>query len=254
MPMNKTFLLLASSALLLGITSRGAEARKVTYEIDGKRYSYSTNNIAQTAEARRRIEAARAAEAARARAEAERNSNPLAAALGSPAQKEAAEARNRLQEVLSEASPAVEAPRASERRTGRRGRSADRAKAAVRRVAALAEAPAQPAKPPAATAAPAVAEPLSLHQGGKRVKAISFDVETGIKTIVMVDGTVEEEPFDSSVLAQLAPEQGGANSLTAFVKQLRRTPLASPEEATGSIAGTAVQPKTEASAEAAPRH
>ena len=57
--MNKTFLLLASSAILVGVASHKAEARKVSYEIDGKRYSYSTNNIAQTAEARARIEAAR---------------------------------------------------------------------------------------------------------------------------------------------------------------------------------------------------
>ena len=74
--MNKTFLLLASSAILMGVASHKAEARKISYEIDGKRYSYSTNNIAQTAEAKARIEAARAAEAARAKAAAEKGENP----------------------------------------------------------------------------------------------------------------------------------------------------------------------------------
>jgi hypothetical protein len=101
-----------------------------------------------------------------------------------------------------------------------------------------------------AIAPPAIAEPLSQEDRARKVKTISFDVQSGIKTTVMLDGAVEEEPFDSSVLAQLAPEQGRANSLTAFVKQLRQASPDAPEEAMGSIAAAArPNPTTEASAQ-----
>jgi hypothetical protein len=82
-----------------------AQAKLIRYEIDGKRYSYSTNNIQQTREARRRIEAANAASAARARAETERTANPIVKMFGSQTQREAAEAQARLQQTL--ASPAA---------------------------------------------------------------------------------------------------------------------------------------------------
>src|SRR5918994_2088426 len=71
----------------------GSQAKMVRYEINGQRYSYNTNNRQQAEEARRRLAAANAAYAARLKAEAERASNPLAAVLGSPTQREAAEAR-----------------------------------------------------------------------------------------------------------------------------------------------------------------
>ena len=79
----------------------GAQAKMVRYEINGQRYSYSTNNRQQVEEARRRLAAANAAYAARLKAEAERASNPLAAVLGSPTQREAAEALARLRHVMS---------------------------------------------------------------------------------------------------------------------------------------------------------
>ncbi len=245
--------------MMFGVMIHDAEAKKVTYEINGKRYSYSTNNNAQTAQARRRIEAARIAEAAKAKAEAEKSKNPLAAAFGSPAQKEAAEAQSRLQQVLAENGPVIEESGAPpERRGDRRAKPAADAKPA-QRTAALEQKPVSPAKTPVVAAspavampalAPAVAEPLKVEHAVKRVKSISFDVESGIKTTVMVDGTMEEEPFDSSVLSQLAPDQGRATSLTAFVKQLRQASPDAPEEATGSIAaGTSPKPTTEASAQ-----
>lgn len=246
-PMNKTFLLLASSAILVGVASHKAEARKVSYEIDGKQYSYSTNNIAQTAEAKARIEAARVAQAARAKAAAEQGANPLSTVFGSQAQREAVEAQNKLEYVLVNGGSSTETPKAPpERRSVWRGKPAKDAKTAA---APLRTAPAREPSPALKTvvaiAPPAIAEPLSQGDRTRKVKAISFDVQSGIKTTVMMDGAVEEEPFDSSVLAQLAPVQGDTSSLTAFVKRLRGGAQAQPEEATGSI-----QPKAEAEASA----
>ena len=249
--MNKTFLLLASSAFLVGVASHKAEARKVSYEIDGKRYSYSTNNIAQTAEARARIEAARVAEAARARAAAEKGENPLAGVFGSQAQKEAVEAQNKLEYVLVNGNSSAETPQASpERRSVRRSKPTKEAKATPQRLASAQEPP-RPVKMPVVMVPLAVAEPLNQQDRAKKVKTISFDVQSGIKTTVMIDGAVEEEPFDSSVLVQLAPEQGETHSLMAFVKRLRDGVQAQPAEATGSI-----QQKfgAEAAAQALPRN
>src|SRR5215213_7494713 len=92
---------LASFAML-----GGAQAKMVRYEINGQRYSYNTNNREQVEEARRRIAAANAAYAAWLKVEAERASNPLARVLGSPTQREAAEAQARLRHVLSSSPPA----------------------------------------------------------------------------------------------------------------------------------------------------
>jgi hypothetical protein len=249
--MNKTFLLLASSAILVGVASHKAEARKVSYEIDGKRYSYSTNNIAQTAEARARIEAARVAEAARARAAAEKGENPLASVFGSQAQKEAVEAQNKLEYVLVNGNSSAETPQASpERRSVRRSKPTKEAKATPQRLASAQEPP-RPVKMPVVMVPLAVAEPLNQQDRAKKVKTISFDVQSGIKTTVMIDGAVEEEPFDSSVLAQLAPELGETNSLMAFVKRLRDGVRAQPAEATGSIGPKS---EVEASAQALPRN
>src|SRR3954465_12652922 len=91
-----------ASLVMLG----GPQAKMVRYEINGQRYSYNTNNREQVEEARRRIAAANAAYAAWLKGEAERASNPLARVLGSPTQREAAEAQTRLRHVLSSSPPA----------------------------------------------------------------------------------------------------------------------------------------------------
>src|SRR5918997_640912 len=95
--------LIGCGVIALGVCAAAgsAQAKLVRYEIDGKRYSYSTNNIQQTREARRRIEAANAAAAAKTRAEAELAVNPIARLFGSRAQREAAEAQARLQQSVS---------------------------------------------------------------------------------------------------------------------------------------------------------
>jgi hypothetical protein len=95
-----------STALLgIGIVSAclfavSAEAKLIRYEIDGQSYSYSTNNIQQTKEARRRIEAAAAAGAAKTRAAAEAAGNPWVKIFGSPVQREAADAQARVKQLV----------------------------------------------------------------------------------------------------------------------------------------------------------
>jgi hypothetical protein len=95
-------------ALAMSAAAGTTQAKLVRYEIDGQRYSYSTNNIQQTREARRRIEAANAASAAKAQAEAERASNPIVKLFGSRAQREAAAAQARLEETLGSRAPREE--------------------------------------------------------------------------------------------------------------------------------------------------
>ena len=244
--MNKSFIMLGVSALMLGVMPHQAEARLVRYEINGKQYSYSTNNIAQTAEAKRRIAAAKAAEAGKAKAEEEKTKFPLAAAFGSQAQKEAAEAQKQLDQLLSGKDQAAEATKpVPERRTGQGPKPQDKPSPQV----AAAKPPQQtlvPIKVSATraglsrpTLAPAIAEPLNERVQTK-IKSVTFDVSTGIKTTIMMDGAVEEEPFDSSMLAHLDPQLGPGNSLMAFVKQLRKT---APEDAVGSITPKTGQPE-----------
>ncbi|WP_230533296.1 hypothetical protein [Microvirga roseola] len=246
--MNRTLTLLGASAILLGVISGAAEARKVYYEIEGKRYSYSTNNRAQTSLARKRIQAAKEAEAAKAKADEERQKNPLVGLFGSEVQREATQAQARLKDLMGEKTKVVEErPSRSERRAARaeRRKSRDEGRKAVaakqepkqepKQAVAQAKKPPQP-EPELAEAETAIAEPIDVSDRAKKVKSISFDVESGIKTTIMIDGSVEEEPFDSGVLSQLAPANGETTSLTAFVNQLRALPAV---EATGSI-GTKV--------------
>lgn len=243
--MKKTLILLGASIVTHGMMFSATEARLVRYEIDGKQYSYSTNNRAQTAEARKRIEAAKAAEAAKAKAEAEKNRNPLTAAFGSATQKEAKEAEQQLQQILSEPAEymAVSQPV--------RGRSADSDKRPQNKQPPLLSAktpqkpitvvrtPARPVLASAVAESLVVAEPVD-PQRRTNVRSVSFDIQTGIKTTIMFGGAIEEEPFDSSALAFLVPEPDKRHSLTAFVNQLRKV---APEEATGSIRTTEAEPE-----------
>jgi len=236
--MKRMWVVLGASTIALAIVSTGAEARKVYYEIDGKRYSYSTNNRAQTALARERIAAAQAAKSAKAKADEERSRHPLVSAFGSTTQREAKQAQEKLEKLLSDTPEWAQTRRTSaerwanltDKRTNGKSDRLDR-KAAPEPVSTpreSAEVPQQPSRTPmvlppslAEAPPPLIAEPAPPSQRGK-VRSISFDVETGIKTTIMTDGAIEEEPFDSGVLAHLAPEQGQANSLATFVKKLRK--------------------------------
>jgi hypothetical protein len=221
--MRRSFGFFAGSLASLAMLG-GAQAKMVRYEINGQRYSYNTNNREQVEEARRRLAAANAAYAARLKAEAERASNPLAAVLGSPTQREAAEARARLGHVLS-SSPPAEPAAGSE--TG--GRAAERTrvtrestprKKALSGFVPPAE-PERPGKPHKVAARPKPSAPVeraekpSTPKSAKvaarpkptketrepAVQSVHFDLDTGIKTTLMSDGTVNEEPFEPGAAA-----------------------------------------------------
>ncbi|MBB3018440.1 hypothetical protein FHR70_001494 [Microvirga lupini] len=240
-PMKKTLIVLGASIVTHGMMFSGAEARLVRYEINGKQYSYSTNNRAQTAEARRRIEAAKAAEAAKAKAEAEKARNPLAAAFSSATQKEAKDAEQRLQQILSGPAEymAVSQPvRGSDRKPQEKQPDLVAAKAPQKPITVV-RAPARPILASAVTKSLVIAEPVAPERR-TNVRSVSFDMQTGIKTTIMTNGDIEEEPFDSSALAFLTPKPEKGHSLMAFVNQLRKV---APEEATGSIQTTLADPE-----------
>lgn len=233
MPMFKGLKVVVPSAVVLGVFTSIANAEIRSYEIDGKQYFYSTNNRAQTLEAKRRMDEAKQ------KAEAQNGKNFLSTIFRG----------NTEAQPTAEKSQQAAEPRRRERRVSRdERRNARDERPAKARPALVKQASADGASAPlvqmseatpsplTTAVAPAVAEPQVLFHKSKKVKLVSFDVESGIKTTVMVDGSTEEEPFDSSMLRNLAPEQSDTNSLTAFVNQLRRLPAALPEEATGSIA------------------
>jgi hypothetical protein len=237
--MKKQLALIGATAIALGITVQSVEAKKVTYEINGKRYSYSTNNRQQVATARKRIEAAKAAEATKAKAEAERAKNPLVFLFGSQTQREAAESQSKIEQAVSEKGKAsAGTPKIT--RTATEDQSKTDAKEKLR-TAALTQEPARP-KPSLVAAMPA-ATAIALVKAGTlatpMVKSVYFDADSGIKTIIMTDGSVHEEPFDSSMLSRLASDDGGPTSLTAFVNQVRS---AYPVETTGSTLIRTAQP------------
>jgi hypothetical protein len=97
--MSKKHVLLGMASVSLCVFAGGAEAKLIRYEIDGQRYSYSTNNRQQTKEARQRIEAAAAAKAGKAQGEAEAAANPLARIFGTQAQRDAAAAQTGAQQT-----------------------------------------------------------------------------------------------------------------------------------------------------------
>ena len=74
---------LGASLVAVGLSVGVAQAKTVRYEINGQRYSYSTEDREQAALAQQRIRAANAEAAARAKAEAERAANPFVRLFGS---------------------------------------------------------------------------------------------------------------------------------------------------------------------------
>lgn len=224
--MTKKLILCGAAALALGVASQSAEARKVTYEVNGTQYSYDSSDPQQVASARKRLDAANAAWAARAKADAERAEKPLSGIFGSQAQSEATQAQEHLEKVIAEEEE-VDAARKEEwsSLTAKNWRRKKAGKQATQQEAAADTKPVATAEPQVASAG----SPDSPENKSKAmVKSVSFDITSGIKTTIMVDGAVQEEPFDSTMLTKLAFEQGSANSLTAFVKQLRE---ASPQPA-----------------------
>lgn len=211
-----------------------AEAKEVTYKVNGKQYSYDTNNDAEKAAARRHIKAARAAAAAKAKADAERASNPLVVLFGSAVQRKAAKAEELLEQARPGNAPASQdqaiTPPSEERHEVEKPETFRPNKPVTRigrRVAPdlLRPAPKEPQKPVVAT------KPASAPAAPGRVKSMFFDAMSGIKTTFMADGSVHEESFDGSMLPTIASEPSGSSSLNAFVDQMRSV---APVETTGS--------------------
>lgn len=227
----------AVGALIVGLSVAvgGAEAKLVRYDIDGQSYSYSTNNHEQTAVARERMAAAKAAADARAKAQAEASANPLVRALGSQAQRDAAAADARLREVLARNAPQA-APASVEVRS-----------APLPREAAKAE-PKTPARPTRvargaaqdpldtgslerqtpARAAPQSARAARSAPAAPKEDAIVYDIASGIKTIHMADGSVDEDVFDRAMAASLKRAQRSGGPRVSFVNEGSAASVESP--------------------------
>jgi NADH dehydrogenase/NADH:ubiquinone oxidoreductase subunit G len=239
--MIKVLTTLGASVVALGAFLGGVEAKTVFYEINGQRYSYDTNNRQQTATARKRIEAAKTAEAATSQAAAERASNPLVAIFGSQTQREAEAAQAQLQQIVAEQEaagkrqPAVQATKddsVAKLANGQAGETSvnEREPAAAVAIAATQPAAVHPiAQDLRDPADPARPEGLSRAA----IRLISLDAETGIKTVIRVDGSIHEELFDPSVLSTLdpAPRSGGSTRKAIGANQ---SPKVLPDEMTGS--------------------
>jgi len=69
-----------------------------------------------------------------------------------------------------------------------------------------------------------VPEPVGSRTGQKpAIKSVSFDLASGIKTVFMTDGTVHEEPIDSSTASKVSAEPADAG-LTSSHDQVRKAP------------------------------
>jgi hypothetical protein len=218
----------------LSAAAAGAEAKTVRYDIDGQSYSYSTNNHEQTAVARERIAAAKAATDARAKAQAEASANPLVRAFGSQAQRDAAAADARLREVLARNAPQAP-PAGSEVRRAPPPREAAKAEP---------KAPARPARvargavqdpvdtgslerQTPARAAPESARAARSVPAAPKVDAIVYDFASGIKTIHMADGSVDEDVFDRAMAASLKRAQRSGGPRVSFVNEGSAAPAES---------------------------
>lgn len=239
MGMRRTLILLGASTIALAATAKGVEAKKVYYTIDGKRYWYSTNNRAQVEAARKRI--------AEAKAKAEEREKYPLLKLFAPregADKAVAEAATGPKDEFLTVSrgPRIEQPARRERQS-RDVRSTGSAAVAAMATASVAAAAAEGRTPPtaagptpvqvasAAGGMPVSATPQSMSSI-PQVKAVVFDVTSGIKTTFLTDGSVREELFDADTFRKLVSKDEDPNSLTAFVNMVRKAPNV---ETTGAI-------------------
>lgn len=237
--MSKVLTTFGASVVALGALLGAVEAKTVFYEINGQRYSYDTNNRQQTAAARTRIEAAKTAEAAKAQAAAERSSNPLVAIFGSQTQRGAEAAQAQLQQIIAEqeaagkrqeAVQATKGESVAKPANGQAGGTAsvnEREPAAATAIAAMQPAAADPI-------APHLRDPARPDSSSRAaIRSISLDVETGIKTVIRMDGSIHEELFDPSILATLDPAPRSVGSASK-VTGADQSPMVSPDETTGS--------------------
>jgi hypothetical protein len=229
--MNKGRCLGGAIVLALASFAGRVEARVVRYEINGKVYAYDTTDRQRVESARQRIEAANAADVAQAAANAELARSPLAVLFGSPAQREAAAAKTRLQQVMSQpesAPPAIwsaaPAPSFAAGAHSRPDLSMVRAKHAPHALKAAEE---------RSSGAGPTSDAPGLRDGAQKsaLKSVTFDFGSGIKTMLMTDGTISEESFDSSTLSKFGLLEPAAERLTLSVEQVRTRQAGTPETA-----------------------
>ena len=208
--MKKAIAPFGIGAVVLGFLIQGAEAKKVDYEIDGQRYSYELTNREQVEIARKRIEAANAANAAKARADAKRASDPIAAVFGSQLDREAEQAQANLKRLIAEQEQsAAEAKRRQAAQAAKKSQRPDAITADQKEPEV-----AQRGQPGAETASAALSGPAAGDVADNpppaplKLKSVFFDFESGIKTTVMGDGALHEEPFDPAALSGLITENG----------------------------------------------
>jgi hypothetical protein len=194
---------LGVSLIAFGVLISAAEAKMVSYGIDGQRFSYSTKDPEQVAVFRQRMNAAKNAAAARAKAEAERAMYPFAGLFGSPTQNEATAADAQLHEALSNA------PRSSQPSAPRETASESRTTSAHPKSQAV-----RPGKQAATSTSSVAATP-----GGARVEAIVFDFATGIRTVQMADGSVEEDLFDLAMVASVKRGNSSVGPRITFINE-----------------------------------
>ncbi|EIM26883.1 hypothetical protein [Microvirga lotononidis] len=248
--MGRLFTTLGVSVVAFGTLIGSVEAKTVFYEINGQRYSYDTSNRKQAAAARKQIETAKAAEAAQAKAAAERASNPLAALFGSQTQREAAEAQAQLAKFVSDQQLAAAASK--DQRSSRASKHEDPARSAEDNAnepagttgGQQAVAVASVASPQSGSDSQTSAEPVRADNARKAaIKSVFLDAETGIKTIIRTDGSIQEELFDPGILSKLDPEQRSARTASNVVGT-DPLPKSAPGDMTGSIGfqGAALEP------------
>lgn len=181
-----------------GLLASKSEAKVVRYEIEGQQYSYNTQSRAQVALARERLNAAEAALALRAKAEAERAATPLVRIFGSSTQTQAKLAEAHLQQVLAKRLTMSEEPRGRSVVSAPSSGSGTTPAASPSRRSPRYDSTGSVSRNGSASGAGE-----SAQAAPRVVEAIVFDLASGIKTIHLESGTVEEEPFDAREAAAL---------------------------------------------------
>jgi hypothetical protein len=224
--MRKKLVVLGGVALAIcAAHAREAEAKLIRYEINGKRYSYSTNNHQQTREARQRIDAANVAAAAKARADAELATNPLVKIFGSRTQREAADAQSRLEQNLGrrettdlESTSSVKRRRAEPRRSKRAYARAERKRSREARVERRSRS--APAQKRAALA------PETYRANSRKAEPKPSEAQTRIEPAPKLPVIERTQVSDGQPAKNAAPakvsDDSVASSLMDFVNQVRK--------------------------------
>ncbi len=224
--MRKNIALLGAAGISASLVVGSAEAKLIRYEINGQRYSYSTNNIQQTKEARQRIEAAAAAEAARAQAHAEAAENPLVRIFGSPAQRQAAEAQGRVQQAVSTEGQSEIASTSSVGRRGAVRRRFVKPAAPRQQTRAVRQASLERAGRPETGRGQTAADPIAATRDEGLGKQAQIPAPAA-EPIKLVTPATEMPPTAPALPLDNSPRAAGGTgggSLMDFVNQVRKAP------------------------------